>query len=196
MKKLLLLVGVITILSFFSCNKDKTVPTKGVVKPEPCCSVACEDGSCAAYGAPCNCSCNCFGKPQCNGTAKSVLDMPDSLFDGRVHVSLNENFLDKVKKEQEILYSLNLPYATEIADVHNSFPALIQKHGYVLTTRQALVDYYTIVEKEENFLMSYLSSNRKCLLKRLMQAKQNRNFRFFYKKSKLLRYKATCFFVM
>lgn len=167
MKKILLLVGVITILSFFSCNKDKTVPTKGVVKPEPCCSVACEDGSCAAYGAPCNCSCNCFGKPQCNGTVKSVLDMPDSLFDGRVHVSLNENFLDKVKKEQEILYSLNLPYATEIADVHNSFPALIQKHGYVLTTRQALVDYYTIVEKEEKLFNELPFEQQKMLVEAL-----------------------------
>ena len=167
MKKLLLLVGVITILSFFSCNKDETVPTKGVVKPEPCCSVSCSGGSCSAYGAPCNCQCSWLGAPQCNGTAKSVLDMPDSLFDGRVHVSLNENFLDKVKKEQEILYSLNLPYATEIADVHNSFPALIQKHGYVLTTRQALVDYYTIVEKEEKLFNELPFEQQKMLVEAL-----------------------------
>lgn len=144
MKKLLLLVGVITILSFFSCNKDKTVPTKGVVKPEPCCSTACE-----------------------HSTAKSVLDMPDSLFDGRVHVSLNEDFLDKVKKDQEILYSLNLPYATEIADSQNSYPALIQKHGYVLTTRQALVDYYTIVEKEEKLFNELPFEQQKMLVEAL-----------------------------
>lgn len=165
MKKLLLLVGVITILSFFSCNKDETVPTKGVEKPEPCCSVACEDGSCSACGATCNCS--WLGDPQCNGTAKSVLDMPDSLFDGRVHVSLNKDFLDRVKKKQEILYSLNLPYATEIADSQNSYPALIQKHGYVLTTRQALVDYYTIVEKEEKLFNELPFEQQKMLVEAL-----------------------------
>ncbi len=167
MKRILALIGAVSILTFLSCNKDETVPTKGVEKPIPCCSVACEDGSCSACGAPCNCSCNWLGDLQCNGTAKSVLDMPDSLFDGRVHVSLNEDFLDKVKKKQEILYCLNLPYATEIADSQNSYPALIQKHGYVLTTRQALVDYYTIVEKEEKLFNELPFEQQKMLVEAL-----------------------------
>lgn len=165
MKRILALIGAVSILTFLSCNKDETVPTKGVVKPEPCCSVACEDGSCSACGATCNCS--WLGDPQCNGTAKSVLDMPDSLFDGRVHVSLNKDFLDRVKKKQEILYSLNLPYATEMADSQNSYPALIQKHGYVLTTRQALVDYYTIVEKEEKLFNELPFEQQKMLVEAL-----------------------------
>ena len=75
--------------------------------------------------------------------------------------------MDKVKKEQEILYSLNLPYATEIADSQNSYPALIQKHGYVLTTRQALVDYYTIVEKEEKLFNELPFEQQKMLVEAL-----------------------------
>lgn len=144
MKKIFALIGVAFILTFLSCGQKEKASSKDVEKPIPCCSTACE-----------------------HSTAQSVLDMPDSLFDGRVHVSLNEDFLDKVKKEQEILYSLNLPYATEIADSQNSYPALIQKHGYVLTTRQALVDYYTIVEKEEKLFNELPFEQQKMLVEAL-----------------------------
>lgn len=169
MKKLMTLIGIVSILTFLSCNKNEMEPTKGVVKPEPCCSVTCEDGSCSAYGAPCNCSCSWLGAPKCNGTAQSVIEMPDSLFDGREHVTLDKDFLDKVKKDQEILYSLHLPYATEIADAQNSYSTLIQKHGYVLTTRQALIDYYTIVEKVER-LFNELSREQQKMLDEAIDA--------------------------
>jgi hypothetical protein len=44
---------------------------------------------------------------------------------------------------------------------------LIQKHGYVLTTRQALVDYYTIVEKEEKLFNELPFEQQKMLVEAL-----------------------------
>lgn len=74
--------------------------------------------------------------------------MPDSVFDGRTHVTLKRDFLTSLAKDQEALRSLNKPYANELADVFDGYKSLIDKYGYELKTREALSAYYTLIDKE------------------------------------------------
>ncbi len=153
MKKTWLVAFFAGLFVLISCNKateeSSTGNTKAAQKPTPCCEVTCSNGDCKAYGSPCSCTCTFLGKPECSGSTKSVAAMPDSVFDGRIHVTLNRDFLQNVAKDQEALRSLNKPYANELADVFDSYKSLIEKYGYELKTREALTAYYTLIDKED-----------------------------------------------
>lgn len=152
MKKTLLVAFIAGLFVLISCNKatedSSTGNTKAAQKPTPCCEVTCPKGDCKAFGSPCSCTCSFWGKPECSGSSKSVAAMPDSVFDGRIHVTLKRDFLQSLAKDQEALRSLNKPYANELADVFDGYKSLIDKYGYELKTREALSAYYALIEKE------------------------------------------------
>ncbi len=86
--------------------------------------------------------------PDCSETMESVAAMPDSVFDGRTHVTLNRDFLQSVKKDQEALRSLKKPYADDLANMMSGYEDLISKYGYELKTREAVSAYYSLVAQE------------------------------------------------
>ena len=152
------LACVILFMFFLSSCEKKDVTTKENItlssestgensgQPQPCCTVSCEKGSCSSYGTTCHCTCTFLGKPDCLGSRSQVAAMTDSEFDGRDYITLNSNFLELIAADQAILYSLNKTYATEVADKLDDFTTLIHTHGYTLNSKQALLDYYDIVD--------------------------------------------------
>ena len=72
--------------------------------------------------------------------------------DNKVEVNLNEYFLEENKELQELLYSFNKDYATAAADNMNKFDTLIAKYGYSFSSKEAVAEYHTIVELEEEYL--------------------------------------------
>ena len=141
-------------LVFVACKKESKThnetPTKltshSTGNNQPCCSITCEKGSCYSYADVCHCACTFLNKPDCHGSSSNVAAMSDNLFDGREHIILNENFLTEIANDQEVLYSLNKTYATEVADKLDDFVTLINTYGYHMNTKQALLDYYAIID--------------------------------------------------
>ncbi len=111
-----------------------------------CCTVTCGKGRCTAHNSPCHCTCTFLNYPDCHGGCSNVIAIPDSCFDGREYIVLNSDFLTQVADERTLLYSLNKPYATEVADKISDFNDLISTYGYNLNSKQALLDYYEIID--------------------------------------------------
>ncbi|MBO7201769.1 MAG: hypothetical protein J6V54_10315 [Bacteroidales bacterium] len=146
-----------------SCDKKETQEQDGITLTEKandsgnsvCCSVSCSKGSCNAYGpGSCSCTCSLTGRPKCsNISAISVAD--EHLFDGRVHVTLSPTILQQTKELQDLLYSFNKDYATAVADKHGEFKNIVDNYGYELTTKNAVLAYYDILEFEDNYVSQF-----------------------------------------
>lgn len=148
-----------------SCDKKETQEQDGITLTEKasgsgssstiCCSVSCSRGSCNAYGpGSCSCTCSLSGRARCSSiSAISVADA--HLFDGRVHVTLSPTILQQTKDLQDLLYSFNKDYATAVADKHGEFKNIVDNYGYKLTTKDAVLAYYDILEFEDNYVSQF-----------------------------------------
>ena len=156
-----MLIGIATTAIFVACEKINDINNeknnkvqKAVVNPNtsPCCQVTCDKGNCKSFSPPCNCTCTFLGKPDCSGGGVSdIISMPEDIFDGRVHVSLNADFVEKVREDQEYLRSLNKNYADELANAMEAYVSLVETYGLELTTKEGLVAYYSIIEIENQY---------------------------------------------
>lgn len=150
MKRLKVFVCIALLTAMYACDKtdNSQAQTKANPTPTPCCEVTCKHGSCKAYGSPCHCTCTFLGKPDCESTEKTIKDMPDSLFDGRVFVVLDKEILETIQHQRDVLYSFNKEYAKNLAEGMSGYEELIKKHGYNLKTKEALLEYYALVSLE------------------------------------------------
>ena len=71
-----------------------------------------------------------------------MIAIPDSCFDGREYIVLNSDFLTQVADERTLLYSLNKPYATEVADKISDFNDLISTYGRATPPRRGPVVFH------------------------------------------------------
>ena len=97
--------------------------------------------------------------------------------DNKVEVNLNEYFLEENKELQELLYSFNKDYATAAADNMNKFDTLIAKYGYSFSSKEAVAEYHTIVEQEEEYLDKFtakeLAQIEELQIKQIMEKENN-----------------------
>lgn len=95
----------------------------------------------------------------------------------KVEVNLNEYFLEENKELQELLYSFNKDYATAAADNMNKFDTLIAKYGYSFSSKEAVAEYHTIVELEEEYLDKFtakeLAQIEELQIKQIMEKENN-----------------------
>lgn len=97
--------------------------------------------------------------------------------DNKVEVNLNEYFLEENKELRELLYSFNKDYATAAADNMNKFDTLIAKYGYSFSSKEAVAEYHTIVEQEEEYLDKFtakeLAQIEELQIKQIMEKENN-----------------------
>ncbi len=142
------------VLLFCSCENDETTSKtdQGSTISSLCCDVTCKRGSCRGYGSPCECTCTLLGKPKCSSSAQSVQAMSDNMFSEDItHVILSEDLIEETTKDQAILRSLNKTYADELADAIEGYKDLVNKYGYELKTKEALIEYYTLTDIEDEY---------------------------------------------
>ena len=97
--------------------------------------------------------------------------------DNKVEVNLNEYFLEENKELRELLYSFNKDYATAAADNMNKFDTLIAKYGYSFSSKEAVAEYHTIVEQEEEYTDKFtaeeLAQIEELQIKQIMEKENN-----------------------
>lgn len=122
-----------------------------------CCTVTCKHGVCKSYGEICSCTCSILGHPKCS-SSQAINAMSDVMFDGREHVVLNDNFIADTQAEQQLLLSFNKSYADEVANKLSELITLVNEYGLQLNNREALLQYYTILEYIEERESSFTDS--------------------------------------
>lgn len=141
-----------------SCDKKETHEQDGITFTQKLddsggtaayCEISCIKGSCNSFGG--NCFCDAFGYPNCSD-AEAVRAMDNSLFDGKIYVTLSPAILQQTKELQDLLYSFGKDYATAVADNLNGIKNIIDRHGHELTTRAGLLAYYELLESNNNYI--------------------------------------------
>lgn len=82
-------------------------------------------------------------------TERKVAAMPDSLFDGRPHIIVNDGFHDLNAKQIAMLRTFSNPYAPKIAAIIEHLDSVMRVTHDTITTREALMQYYHYFDKLE-----------------------------------------------
>ena len=84
-----------------------------------------------------------------------------------VSYDLNENFLESNREMQQLLYSFNKDYATELADKLNEWNDFIATYGYSFSSDEAVAKYTELVEFEEESIIANFTPEEVALIREL-----------------------------
>lgn len=81
--------------------------------------------------------------------------MSNSLFDGRIHMTLSQDIVPFTTNLRNALLSLGVEHARTLANKLAGINTLVSNYGYTLRTKAALLDYYDIVDAIDNAESSF-----------------------------------------
>lgn len=79
---------------------------------------------------------------------------------GYVEVTLNKDLLERNRELQQLLYSFNKDYATVTVDKLGEWEAFVDKYGYSFSSNEAIAEYNTLCDYEEQYIKKFTAEER------------------------------------
>ena len=95
------------------------------------------------------------------------LENAGSISGAKIQYDLSKKFLEDNREMQQLLYSFNKDYASELADKLNEWDAFIATYGYSFSSDEAVAKYTELVEFEEESIIANFTPEEVALIREL-----------------------------